>query len=139
MNKIVLLMLVGMATAILLVPFIPMDRDLVRADVYVSEESMLLKGSGGQVELPVPGDDLYSSDDPFDFFPELIDPSSIQRVELLPYGEGISCNVLTSTGKRIAGDVDFCIVLTLKLNIPVYVHKDLFEVPESLVTGNLLV
>jgi len=138
-NKFILLLLLGLATTVLLVPFVQMDDDLIKTDIFVSDHVILLKSSIGQLELPVPGDDIYSSDDPYDFFPELIDPSSIQRIELVPYGDKVSCNVLTSTGKRIAGHTDFCLILSLKLGIPAYVHRDLFEVPGTLITGSLQV
>ena len=139
MNKFVLILLLGLSTTVLMVPFIQMDSDLIKTDIFISEQIILLKSSIGQLEIPIPGDDIYSSNDPYDFFPELIDPSSIQRVELIPYGDSISCNVLTSTGKRIAGHRDFCMILSLKLGIPAFVHKDLFEVPGTLVTGSLQV
>ena len=138
-NKFILILMLGLATTVLLVPFVQMDGDLINADIFISEQVILLKGPEGQLEISLPGDDIYSSDDPYDFFPELIDPASLQRVELIPYGEQMSCNVLTSTGKRIAGHIDFCMVLSLKLGVPVYVHKDMFEVPGTLVTGSLQV
>ena len=139
MNRLVLILLLGMAAAVLLVPFVPVDGDLIRVDVYTSDQYVLLKGGDGQLELPIPGDNIYSSDDPYDFFPELIDPSSIQRVEFLPYGKQASCNVLTATGSRIAGHQDFCLVLALKLGVPVYAHKELFQLPQATTSGNLLV
>ncbi|MBR9689863.1 MAG: hypothetical protein GOV01_03140 [Candidatus Altiarchaeota archaeon] len=139
MNKLLLLILVGVAVTAFTIPFAPITKDLIRVDVYTSDQRVVYVSDEGILEFGMPDDALYSSDDPYDFFPELIDPSSLQRVEFLPYGSEISCNVLDAQGKNTVGNPEFCVVLNLKLGVPVYVHKDLFTSPEFTSPGNLKV
>ncbi|MBR9680822.1 MAG: hypothetical protein GOU98_03290 [Candidatus Altiarchaeota archaeon] len=139
MNKLLLLVLVGLAASIFMVPFIPMNGDLVRAELYTSDQKLVLIGDEGRLDFDFTFDTVYSSENPYDFFPQLIDPSSIQRVELLPYLTGISCNVLDAQGKTISGDVVSCLALATSLDLPIYVHKDLFSLPTYTIPGNFQV
>jgi hypothetical protein len=136
-NRLLLILLLGLGASVLMVPFLPSPGDLVRADVQTSGDRVLLAGDGGQLELPLPVDDVYSSSDPYDFFPELVDPASIERVEFLPYGEGISCNVVTDRGHNVAGDPLFCVVLVVKLEVPAFVHPSLLSEQEFTPPGSL--
>lgn len=124
-----LLLLLAMAVSAFMVPFFPTTGDLVRVDVHVTGDSILLDGGPTQLVLPLVDNDVYSSENPLDFFPEIIDPTTLQRVEFLPYGDSVSCNVLTGQGRSVAGNYRFCLAIAIKLDVPVFVHKDLFETP----------
>lgn len=117
-------------------PFDSIDGDLVKVDLYTSDNALLLKSDKGRMELPLPVDGVYESDNPYDFFTRLIDPASIKRVELVPYGEDASCNVVTSTGDRVAGNSEFCAVIALELDVPVMVHKTLLR--KSEISGDIV-
>ncbi len=127
MNKLLLLLLLALAVSALMAPLFPGTDGMVRVDLERSGGKLLLTGGGKRLELPDPTDVVYSSGDPLDFFPELIDPAYLQRLELIPYGSSLSCNVLTAQGRTVAGDYRFCLAISIKLGVPLYVHEELFE------------
>jgi hypothetical protein len=136
-NKLLLLLLMAMAVSAFMLPFFQTSGDLVGVDVYESDGAVILVGGKMQLELPFTGDGVYSSDDPLDFFPEIIDATTLQRVEFLPYGGGLECNVLTTQGRSVAGDYRFCLALAVKTDVPVFVQGELlnepaFNLPKSL-------
>lgn len=129
MKKLLLLLLLAMAVSAFMLPFFPTAGDLVGVKVRITSDSTILDAGGAQLVLPLIDEDIYSSDNPLDFFPEIIDPTTLQRVEFLPYDDSISCNVLTGKGRSVAGNYRFCLALAIKLDVPIYVHKNLFESP----------
>ena len=137
MNKLLILLMAVMASAVFLVPFTSLDKDFVQVDVYTSETQILLSSKQGELTLPFFMSSIYNLDNPFDFFPELIDGSSIQRLQLFPYQEGIACSVKTSLSNELAGNYEFCLVLATKLDIPLYVHEKLLVLPSFSLQGSL--
>lgn|GEM_PF-4621311 len=137
-NKLLLLVLVGLAASVFMLPFVPTNGDLIKADIYTSTDSVVLSSDQGQLKFDITIDKVYSSSDPYDFFPQLIDSSSIQRIEVIPYLSTVSCNVISSTGDTVSGDIHSCLALAVNLQLPVYVHKDLFSLSAFKVPGNLL-
>ena len=128
MNKLLLLLLLGFAMVVLLVPFSSYRGDLEKVSLYVSGDKVLLKGDSGQLVLSRPSNQ---------FLVNLIDPSNIQRIELVPYGGGVGCNVLDGSGKRFSGPVDECLAVALQLNKLVYVDKSLLHKPEVEMSSTL--
>jgi len=123
-----IVMLVVMSAVFFLLPFVPMNRDLVRAEIIKGGDYVVLRASEGMLKLHMGREVMnahYSSSNVYDFFSGLIDPAGLQRLEILPYGNGYICNAVTVNGDAYAGDVKFCIALALRRNIPVYVHRDL--------------
>ncbi len=121
MNRLLVLLLLGFAMVVLLVPFSSYGGDLERVSLYRSGGRVLLKGDSGQLELPFA--EAESS-----LF-ELLDPSNVQRVELVPYGGRVGCNVLDGSGKRVSLEPGECLTLALRLERPVYVDRSLLKKP----------
>lgn len=137
MNKIILLLLAILASSAFLVPFAVFDKELVRVEIFESETKVLLSSKYGELTLPFFENLVYDSNNPLDFFPELVDASNIQQLQLIPYHEGVSCNVRFSQNEDLAGNYNFCLVLATKLGVPLYVHKDLLELPNFDLKENL--
>ena len=127
MNKLLLLLLLGFAMVVLLAPFSSYRGNLEKVSLYISGDKVLLKGESGQLILSRPSNQ---------FLVNLIDPSNIQRIELVPYGGGIGCNVLDGSGKRFSGPVEECLAVALQLNRVVYVDKSILQKPIVVVSDN---
>ncbi len=137
MNKLLLFILVALASASFLIPFSVFGNDLVQVDLYKQNEILILSHKEGELRFNFPDDIVYSSSNPYDFFPELIDGSNVQKLELLPNGKDVACNAVLNGNKQIAGNYEFCLVLAIKTNIPLYVHKDLLKLPKNTIPESL--
>ena len=137
MNKFILLLLAVLASSAFLVPFAVFDKEFVKVDIFTSDTQILLSSEYGEITFPFFTDSVYDSDNPFDFFSELVDSSNIQQLQLLPYHNEVSCNVKFSQNSNLAGNYNFCLILATRLGIPLYVHKDLLVSPIFSLKENL--
>jgi hypothetical protein len=127
--KLLLLIMLGLAGMALIVPFVQIEREMVKVEVIRDGDYVTLSAKEGFVQVFLPDDEIYSASNPLDFFPSLIDPSIISSLEIVPSGETALCNVRMAQGKNQAGTVEFCIVLAERVGVPLYVHEDLFSLP----------
>lgn len=139
MKPIVMLVLAGMAILAIFVPFIPPSSNTEIVKIYEQGTNVLLVGKSGYLEFPLSSFELvsiYDSENPFDFFSNLVDPSQISRLEILPYGTDTICNVFISgQDKGLAGKSSFCISLSLRTGIPIFVSEDLLVLDASGIEG----
>ena len=116
--------MLGFAMVVLLMPFGKFDNSFVKVKLYTSDTQVLLKAEQGQLTLPRP-----SLDAPY---LNLIESSNIQRLELVPYGGSIECNVMDSSGKRYSSSQELCIALALKFDKNLYVYPELLQSSNNL-------
>ncbi|MBR9681828.1 MAG: hypothetical protein GOV00_03450 [Candidatus Altiarchaeota archaeon] len=140
MRPLFMLLLVGAAIMIIFVPMIPPSSGTQTVEIYETPGGVILSGKTGQMKVSLSSSEelsVYSSENPFDFLSKLVDASQISRLELLPYGSDAICNVVASgTTKGLAGKPSFCVALSIRTGIPLYVSKELLifnsELPKSL-------
>jgi hypothetical protein len=135
--RLLLLIMLGLAGVAMLVPFVQIDRELVRVELARDGDVVTLSGGNGFVRVYLPDDGIYSPSNPADFFPSLIDSSLISSLEIVPSGETAFCNVRTAQGRNQAGTVEFCVLLAEKTGAPLYIHENLLSLPEFSLQKNL--
>lgn len=130
------LLLVSAAIMAIFLPLIPPSSGTEAVEIRATKGGALLLGRSGQLEVPLSPYEqksVYSSDNPFDFFSGMVDESRISRLEILPYGSGTICNAMISgTTAGLAGRASFCIALSLRTGIPLYVSRELLALNSSL-------
>lgn len=139
MKPVVMLILAGIAILAIFIPFVSPSSNTEIVTLYERGNGILLIGDSGYIEFFLSAEELsstYDSENPFDFFSNLVDPSQISRIEILPYGTTTVCNVLMSgTKKGLAGKSSFCISLALRTGIPIFVSEDLLILDTSELEG----
>lgn len=135
MKPFLVFLLVAAALVMVFVPLIPPSADTQVVDVHQTEGGVVLVGRGGQLSValnPQESPSTYSSDNPFDLASQVMDPSRVQRMEILPYGGGTVCSVQLNTGSSVASKTSFCVALALRSDLPLYVHSQLLTVEGGL-------
>ena len=124
------MLLVGAAIMAVFLPMIPPSSGTELVEILQQGSTVVLVGESGTIAFELTDDEIagasYSSDNPFDFFSLVADPSQISRLEILPYGTGTVCSVVKSGSTDTpAGKASFCIALASRTGIPLYVAEDL--------------
>jgi len=126
MNRILLLPLLFLPLFLLFFPLSSPSLDLERAEILEGHDYVVLRCASGHLEIQVGRDVIEKNEqNVYTFFSSLVDTSQIERIEIVPSPSGLSCRVLTYTGRSYSGEVEYCIALALRKEVPVYVHKEL--------------